>query len=84
MTNISHTYCSVGREYQKVMNMEDIVSYRCSEKKGISELDFILGILSMTRLRSVLQYKFAFGNIWKGLFWFLLKTVVFLNQVFRS
>lgn len=48
MTNISHTYCSVGREYQKVMNMEDIVSYRCSEKKGISELDFIVGILSMT------------------------------------
>lgn len=48
MTNISHTYCSVRREYQKVMNIEDIVSYRCSEKKGISELDFIVGILSMT------------------------------------
>ena len=33
MTNISHTYCPVGREYQKMVNMEDYYVIG-AQKKG--------------------------------------------------
>lgn len=39
VTNISHTYCPVGREYQKMVNMEDYYVIGAQKKREFSVLD---------------------------------------------